>query len=61
MNKATDADIVRWQLRFIKENSDKLTEGEMKIIISFEEQFNRKGFLTNNQMPILEEIYKRRT
>jgi hypothetical protein len=58
---ATDANIIKWQLRFIRENADKLTEGELNLCASFEEQFNHKGILSDRQMEILEEIYKRRT
>ena len=58
---ATDADIIKWQLRFIKDTADKLSESEMNLLISFEKQFNRCGKLSERQMQILEEIYLRRT
>ena len=58
---ATDATIIEWQLRCLRESGENLTEGEMNLLISFEEQFKRKGTLSEKQMEILEEIYKRRT
>jgi hypothetical protein len=58
---ATEADIIRWQLRCIKEHASELTDSELKLVISFEGYFNRKGYLTINQAPILTEIYERRT
>ena len=53
--------LIEWQLRWIKENADELTEREMELCISFEEQFKRNGTLSDRQLEILEEIYKRRT
>jgi hypothetical protein len=58
---ATDADVIKWQLRFIKENADLLTESELTLCVSFDEQFQRRGKLSEKQMEILEEIYRRRT
>lgn len=57
---ANDADIIKWQLRCLREEGEKLTEGEMRLLISFEGQFERKGSLSEKQMECLEEIYKRR-
>lgn len=58
---ATDADIIKWQLKCLREEGEHLTESEMNLLISFEEQFQRKGSLSEKQMAILEEIYRRRT
>jgi hypothetical protein len=61
---ATDADIIRWQLKCLKEVASKLTERELELLISFEGQFDRKGTLSSQpggQMEVLENIYKRRT
>jgi hypothetical protein len=58
---ATDADIIKWQFKFLRESGDSLTESEMNLLISFEEQFKKRGSLSKRQMEILEEIYKRRT
>jgi hypothetical protein len=61
MTPATDADIIKWQLKCLREAGDSLTESEMNLLISFEEQFKRRNSLSDRQMEILEEIYKRRT
>ena len=58
---ATEADIIKWQLRFLSEAASSLTESELNLVSSFEEQFKRKGALSTRQMEILEDIYKRRT
>jgi hypothetical protein len=57
---ASDAQIIEWQLKCLREEGESLTESEMNLLISFEEQFKRKGYLSARQMEILEEIYKRR-
>jgi hypothetical protein len=57
---ATDADIIKWQLKCLREEGSSLSKSEMNLLISFEQQFQRKGSLSNRQMEILEEIYKRR-
>ena len=59
--KATDADIIKWQLKCLSEAASDLREGELGLIASFEHQFKRKGGLTERQMEVLEDIYKRRT
>lgn len=38
---------------------DYLSEKQHELIISFEEQFNRKGYLTEPQFYILEDIFKK--
>lgn len=58
---ATDADIIKWQLKCLAEHTDEMSTREMELLISFEEQFKRKGGLSERQMTILEDIYKRRT
>jgi hypothetical protein len=58
---ASDSDVIKWQLRFIKENAESLTESELTMCASFEDQFQKRGKLSERQMQILEEIYKRRT
>ena len=58
---ASDADIIKWQLKWIGENASELTPSELELVISFEEQFKRRGSLSPRQMEILEEIYARRT
>jgi hypothetical protein len=59
---ATDADIIRWQLKCLAEaDSGPMTEKEIELLLSFEGQFKRSGKLSARQMEILEEIYKRRT
>jgi|WetSurMetagenome_2_1015567.scaffolds.fasta_scaffold175117_5 hypothetical protein len=58
---ATDSDVIKWQLRFITENAGSLTEKELELCASFEKQFKAHGYLSERQMVILEEIYKRRT
>jgi len=61
--KASDADVIKWQLRFITEaaGEGKLSSSEMNLVISFEEQFNKNGRLSEKQMEVLREIYERRT
>jgi len=38
---------------------DHILEKQHDLIISFEEQFNRKGYLSDAQIDILEDIFKR--
>jgi hypothetical protein len=60
--KTADAKtIIAWQLKCLTEQGTQLTTSELTLLISFEEQFKKKGILSKNQMVILEEIYKRRT
>jgi hypothetical protein len=40
-------------------NFDGLTEAQENLVISFEEQFLDRGMLSDNQMKILEDIYRR--
>ena len=61
MSPATEADIIRWQLKCLAEHTDQMSVKELELLISFEEQFKRKGSLSERQMEILEEIYTRRT
>ena len=58
---ATDADIIKWQLKCLGEVAGSLTESEMKLVISYEDQFKRNNWLSKRQMEVLEDIYKRRT
>ncbi len=58
---ADDATIISLQLKYLREAGNDLTESEIKILISFEEQFKRRRTLSTRQMEALEEIYKRRT
>ena len=58
---ASDADIIKWQLKCLTEHTDEMSTRELELIISFEDQFKRNGRLSERQMEILEEIYTRRT
>lgn len=57
---ASEFEIIKWQLKCLISEREQLTESELNLIASFEEQFRRKGTLSARQMEILEEIYKRR-
>jgi len=60
--KTADAKtIIDWQLKCLTEQGTNLSASEINLLISFEEQFKKKGILSSNQMIVLEEIYKRRT
>lgn len=61
MSKADDATIIKWHLRCLREAGNTLTNSEINLLISFEQQFQERGTLSSKQMIILEEIYKRRT
>jgi len=56
---ATDAEIIKWQLKYLAENAEHLSESEMNLLISFEGQFKRWETLSQRQMEVLEDIYKR--
>jgi hypothetical protein len=56
---ASDAEIIRWQMKYLTEHADDLSEGEMRLLISFEDQFKRHDTLSMRQMEVLEDIYKR--
>ena len=58
---ATEADIIRWQLKCLAQAASDLTERELELIASFEDQFKQKGRLSERQMEVLEDIYRRRT
>lgn len=38
---------------------EKLTDGEERYVLSFEEQYERKGYLSQTQEGILEDIFRR--
>jgi len=40
-------------------DTDKLTEAQESLIISFEEQFINKGWLSDRQMEILKDIFRK--
>ena len=61
MTPASDADIIRWQLKCLAQESDQLTDSEFGWVVKFEQDFETKGFLTDRQMEVLEDIYKRRS
>lgn len=61
MMTASDSELIKWQLKWLGQNASELSERESELVISFEDQFTRNGRLTERQMEILEEIYKRRT
>ena len=61
MTKATDADIIKWQLKCLAEVAEKLSESTLKLVISYEEQFKRNNRLSERQMEVLEDIYKQHT
>lgn len=56
---ATETDLIKWWLKCLAEAD--MSPRESDLVISFEEQFKRKGSLSERQMEILEEIYTRRT
>jgi hypothetical protein len=37
----------------------KLTDGQERLIISFEDQYRRKGYLSSRQEEVLEDIFRR--
>jgi hypothetical protein len=59
--KADDATIIKWQLKCLVDSGENLTEREIGLLLSFENQFKARGTLSERQMEILEEIYKRRS
>lgn len=56
----SDYELIKWQLKCLCDAGSDLTEREINLLISFEEQFKRRNTLSVKQMDILEEIYKRR-
>ena len=38
---------------------DQLTDAQHDLIISFEDQFKRRGYLSDKQIDILEDIFRR--
>jgi hypothetical protein len=61
MTKADDSTIIAWQLKCLRDAGSELTRSEIGLLVSFESQFQNRGTLSEKQMEILEEIYKRRT
>lgn len=53
------ATFIRWRLKYLAECGDDLTDSELKLLVSFEDQFKKKGTLSERQLEVLEEIYKK--
>lgn len=54
-----DPDRIKHIFQFI--NFDGLIDAQEDLIISFEEQFRDRGYLSDRQVEILENIYRRAT
>lgn len=47
-----------WMLEYCAKNHENLKDSELDLLISFDEQFKRKNWLSARQMEVLENIYK---
>jgi hypothetical protein len=56
---ASKEEVIRWQLKCLIDEREELSEGELNLIASFEEQFKRNHSLSDRQMEVLEDIYDR--
>ncbi len=56
---ASEKELAKWWLKYLGDVASELSEGEMNLLISFEDQFKRSSKLTPKQMEVLEDIYKR--
>lgn len=56
---ATKEEVIRWQLKCLVDERENLSESELNLITSFEEQFKRNHSLSDRQMEVLESIYER--
>jgi hypothetical protein len=54
---ATNEDRIEHIFKFIE--YDNLTDAQHDLVISFEQQFKRKGSLSDRQLEILEDIFER--
>ena len=52
----TSAERIEHIFKFIE--SDNLSEAQVDLVISFEEQFQRRGRLSERQLEVLEDIFK---
>jgi len=56
---ASKEEIIIWRIKCLTEEREELSESELNLIASFEEQFKRRGMLSERQMEVLEDIYDR--
>jgi len=54
---ATDKDRITHIFKFME--YDELTDAQHDLVESFEEQFNRRGTLSDRQLEILEDIFEK--
>ncbi len=59
MSPADQIEIIRWQLKHLISQRDELSPNDLEWAIRMEESFKRKGFLTERETEVLENIYRR--
>ena len=57
---ASNSDIVKWQIKWLTEIHEQLSEGDMDWLIKMDDAFKRQnGILTPKQLTIVEDMYKK--
>lgn len=55
--KATDADIIRFRLKYLADHYDELTPNELRWVHRFDDDFQATGKLSPRQFEVLEDIW----
>lgn len=56
---ADDKEVVEWQLKYLSKIAGALKNNDLEWSIRMEESYKNKGFLTEREMTILDNIYKK--
>lgn len=51
--------IIEWQLKYLNKIASALKSNDLEWSIKMEESYKNKGFLTEREMTVLENIYKK--
>jgi len=57
--KATIEDVIRWQLKCLANVASDMAENDLNWAVKMGDSFARKGSLTDREMEVLENIYKK--
>jgi len=58
MTKASENEIVVWQLKYVNEHAGDLSESDLDWADKMQDAFTRQGWLSEKQKEILERIYR---
>lgn len=55
----SDKEIITWQLKYISGHANNLNSNDLEWAIKMESSFESKGYLSEKEKSILEDIYKK--